>query len=207
MTALDFKFFDQKLLVIGPIYDQVHKVANHPDWFDQHDLVIFNGNICYPNNDLSQIRDRIEIMNKYLMKSRVIYNLGDQDLILMKRLWETGEAPDIHAWIQNQSNAVIINFAKSQSHLIVTAGGVTPEMSRSDLQDNLEISFVSYLGGRPWHAVYGGGAGYVIANNPLSDQKPRFYPFSLQIGTNYNPQTTVYAVQAHSLGIGEIFYL
>lgn len=207
MTARGFKCFEQKVLVVGPIYDQVEKFSSHPDWLEKHDIIIFNGNLSYPNEDLSQVRARLRVMDRYLENPKVIYNLGDQDLILMKRLWETNQASDIHHWLQGRTNVIILDFAKSQSHTVVTGGGVLPQMARGDLWSNLETSFVSNLDGRPWHDSYGGSVGYVISNNPLSDQKPKFHRFSLQMGTNYNPQATVYAVQVDYHGIGEIFSL
>ena len=206
MTALHFKYINQKILVVGPLYDQVDKLALHPDWFVGHDLIIFNGNLSYPHDSLHDVRTRIKVIDNYLQPGRVIYNLGNQDLILMKRLWETGEAPDIYQWLQIKSNVVMIDFA-SQSSLTITGGGVVPQMARSSLQDNLEISFVSSLGGRAWHELYGGGCGYIIANNPLTQNKPKFYNYSVQIGTIYSPHTNVYAIQAHSRGLGNIFSL
>lgn len=207
MSVLALKYFNQKLLVVGPLYDQIDKLSKHPAWFSNYDQIVFNGNLCYPNQDLGQVRDRIKIMDQYLQSPKVIYNLGDQDLILMKRLWESGETPDILHWLKNRSNVVMIDFAISQSTLIITGGGVTPKMVRAGLQVNLETSFVSYLGGRPWHELYGGGSGYIIANNPLTQNSPKFYNYSVQIGTTYSPETTVYAVEAHSRGMGNIFSL
>jgi hypothetical protein len=207
MSILGLKCFNEKLLVVGPIYDQIDKLSEHSNWFSDHDQVIFNGNLCYPNHNLDQVRERIKTMNKYLQFKNIIYNLGDQDLILMKKLWESGEAPDILRWLCDRNNVIMIDFAYSQSTLIVTSGGITPKMARSGLQDNLEISFVNHLGGRPWHELYGGGCGYIIANNPLTQNRPIFYNHSIQIGTIYNTQTTVYAVQAHSRGLGNIFSL
>ena len=206
MVAFRFKYTNQKILVVGPIYDQVERLIQHPDWFADHDQIIFNGNLCYPCDSLHDVRDRLKIMDTYLQSNKVIYNLGDKDLILMKRLWETGEAPDIYQWLKIRGNVILIDF-ESQSTLAITAGGVTPQMTRSGLQDNLESSFVSNLGGRAWHELYGGGSGYIIANNPLTQNKPKFYNYSVQIGTIYSPDTSVYAVQAHSRGIGSIFSL
>ena len=207
MTALNLKYSEEKILIVGPIYDQVKKLSNYPEWFANHNLIIFNGGLCYPNNDLSQIRDRIKIMDQYLQKSKVIYQVNDQDLLLMNRLWQANEAHDIQRWLYEKNNATIINFGKSQSYIIVTGGGVLPHMRRRDLWNNLETSFVSHWQGKPWHDSYGGGTGYIISNNPLSDRAPQFHNFSLQIGTNYNPDATIYAVQADHRGIGKIFSL
>lgn len=205
MTALTVKQFDQKLLVVGPIYDQVHKLSDHPDWFSDH-IVVFNGNLCYPNHDLDQVRQRIETVERYLATGKAIYNLGSEDLLLMKKLWESGEAPDLHQWLRGKSNVILANFI-SQTNLIITGGGLVPNMSRHDLYDNLETSFVSRVGGRPWHELYGGGAGYVIANNPLTQNKPVRYNYSIQIGNTYQPDCKVYAIQVNAKGLGQIFSL
>lgn len=205
MVALEIKKLDQKLLVVGPIYDQVHKLSDHLNWFTDH-IVIFNGNLCYPNEDLESVRQRIHTMNHYLEKYQALYNLGSEDLLLMKKLWESGEAPDIHQWLHDKSNVILVNFI-SQTNLIICGGGLAPGMTRHALHNNLETSFVSQVGGRPWHELYGGGAGYVITNNPLTQSRPRLYNFSIQIGNVYQSNAQVYAVQASSKGIGEIFYL
>lgn len=206
MPALRLKNLNQKILVIGSLYDQVDKLTQHPNWFTDHEQIIFNGNLCYPDNNLHEIRSRIKVVDTYLQLGNVIYNMGDKDLLLMKKLWESGEAPDIYHWLRIKSNIVIIDFA-SQSSLTITNGGVTPQMTRSGLQDNLETSFVSNLEGRAWHELYGGGCGYIIANNPLTQNKPKFYNYSVQIGTIYCPNTAVYAIQAHAHGLGHTFSL
>lgn len=207
MNPQGLKVFDQKILVVGPIYDQIDKVSNRINWISQHGIIIFNGNLTYPHDDLSQVRERIKIMDDWIQSGKVLYNVGDQDLILMKKLWDAREAPDIQAWLRGRSNVVMINFAKTQSNLIVTAGGVTPQMRLADLQDNLETSFVTRIGGRPWHELYGGGLGYIVANNPLTESQPKYYNFSLQIGNAYSPNVKIYAAHIQSLGVKEIICL
>ena len=206
MVAVSFHNFKNKILVVGPIYDQIDKVSNHSDWFSQHELIVFNGNLCYPFTDLDQIRQRLKIMDAYLAQSKVLYNLSDHDLGLMQQLWESGEAPDIHKWLQSKSNVVLVEFA-SQTNLTITGGGIAPNMTRSDLYDNLETSFINRLEGHPWHELYDGGCGYTIANNPLTQSRPTYYNHSMQIGTIYSPEITIYAVQVTSHGVGSIFSL
>lgn len=85
--------------------------------------------------------------------------------------------------------------------MIVTGGGILPSMNRDVLIDNLETSFVSNIDQVPWHKKYTGLIGYVISNNPLTSQKPKFYPFSAQIGNVYSEKVQVYAQEAEVYGL------
>lgn len=205
MVALAVKKFSQKILVVGPVYDRIELLQNNFKLLDQHDLVILNGNICYPNDKLDQVEKRIVIVNDLMQSGKIIYNLGNQDLLLMKRLQETNQKSNIAEWLRVKSNVILIDFI-SQFGLIITHGGVTPEMKKNDLHDNLETSFVSNIEGKPWHHWYGGGYGYIISNNPLTEEAPKFHNFSMQIGNEWSSRDT-YAVQIGQYGVSQTFLL
>jgi hypothetical protein len=206
MVALTVKNYKQKILIVGPIYDQWSVIAANQNILEQHQLIIFNGNLCYPNHDLTAVAQRIELMDQYLKPQKAIYNLGDQDLLLMKKLHRTREANDILQWLQSKSNVVMIGF-DTQSKLIITGGGLTPEMTPQDLQDNIETTFVSNINNKPWHQGYGGAYGYIVSNNPLTKAYPQFYNYSVQMGNSYQEKTPVYAIRAGRHGIGRVFSL
>ena len=206
MAALVVKNFLRKVLIVGPIYDKIEIIQSQQKIWDEQDLIIFNGNLCYPNDNLTEIEDRIKIMENFIQTGKVIYNLGNQDLLLMKHLNENNQNYQITNWLKNKSNVVIIG-SLAQSGLIITNGGVTPEMRRSDLDNNLETSFVSNIKNEPWHRWYGGGYGYIISNNPLTQEPPKFHNFSMQIGNIYDEKNKIYAVQVGQYGVERIFSL
>jgi hypothetical protein len=206
MVALILEKFQKKLLVVGPIYDKIKILQSQQELWDQQELVIFNGNLCYPNDNLDQVEARIEMMEKLLQSGKFIYNVGHQDLLLMKQLEQNNQYSEIVAWIKNKYNVIQINFL-NQYNLIITNGGLTSEMKKSDLQNNLETSFVSNIDGQPWHHWYGGKYGYVISNHPLTQEPPRFYNFSLQMGNTYHDKNLTYATQIGQYGVEYIFSL
>lgn len=204
MTALTIKNCDKKILVVGPLYDKIEKLSSKQSLFDEHELIIFNGNLTFPNGNLQEVENRIKIMEEKLQPDKFIYNLADQDLILMLDLHENRKSSFILDWLKTKSNVVIINFI-NQSNLIITGGGLSPNMLRSDLYNNLEITFVSVINASSWHELYGGAYGYVISNNPLTKEFPKFYNFSLQLGNKYDQNNEAYAVSIGKNGIDRIF--
>lgn len=206
MVALTIKNYSKKVLIVGPIYDKIEILSSQQEMWSQHELIIFNGNLCYPSDNLEDVEKRIEAIDPFLQSGRAIYNLGNQDITLLKKLEENQQKPKIVAWLKNKNNVVLIDFLM-QSTIIITNGGVTPEMKRSDLQDNLETSFISNIKGLPWHHWYGGGYGYIISNNPLTQGAPKFYNFSMQLGNIQNDKSKTYAAQIGPYGINRIFSL
>lgn len=206
MTACIIKNSNYKFLVIGPIYNQLDKLKNIENKFSTYDMIIFNGNLCYPFDDLSAVKRRIDIMKEYQKSGKVIYNNGSYDYQFHKNLLENQMNIDIQKWIQLNSNVVIIGF-DNQTTVIVTAGGITSKMNKTDLIDNLETTFVSEIDGVSWHKMYGGAHGYIISNNPLTKKKPQFYNFSAQIGNLYEENCNVFAQEVTRQGLGQTILL
>jgi hypothetical protein len=202
MVAISVKNCAGKILIISPIYDKIDKLQNAINLIPRYDLVIFNGNLCYPHND-SQIQERIALLNTALSTNKVLYNLGNEDLLLLK----STNNPEIKSWLETKPNVIIIEFVRG-TYLIITSGGVTPQMrDRADLFDNMETSFVSKFRDKPWHEWYQGRLGYIISNNPLTFQEPQFYNYSAQIGNAYGPDTQVYAQEADENGLQKTILL
>lgn len=204
MTALTIKHRVEDVLIIGPLYDRIDRISEAQKHFEDYDLVIFNGNLCFPSEDLSEVEHRIQEMNKVL-SPKVIYNVGRYDLQLLAKL-RGGTNDSICDWITPRPNVIIVPF-RTGNTLIVTDGGVTPEMKLSDLSSNLETSFVSKIKNSPWHRWYGGGMGYIISNNPLTAEPPQYYNFSAQIGNVYWEKVTTYAQAVTGNGLGTSFSL
>lgn len=203
MAAITVKNFSGKILIIGPIYDKIDKLQRALTLINHYDLVIFNGNLCYPNNNIAEVKERIELINQYLIPNKVLYNLGNYDLILIK---ETNDA-EIKNWLESKSNVIFVEFMRG-SYLIVTSGGVTPTIKgREDLTNNIETSFVSNINDKSWHNLYKGQYGYIVSNNPLTLEPPHFYNFSAQIGNVYGNGTQVYAQEVTENGLQQTILL
>lgn len=196
MTARVLNKNINKILVIGPIYDNISKIQHISNINHNYDIVIFNGSLCYPNNDLEQVRKRISIMNNLLSSNKYIYNVSDYDLLLAYDLNNDNKSIDITNWIWSNPNIVIVDFEQTQSTIIITSGGISPKMNRESIMNNLEVSFINDIN---CHKHYGGMQGYFISNNPLTNDAPKFYNFSAQIGNHYG--NDVYAQEVDGFGL------
>jgi hypothetical protein len=201
MTAHIISKTALKVLVIGPVYDKTEKLLRAGTLVPEYDYVIFNGGLCYPNHNILEVQQRLEQMDVLIKTGKVIYNLDSHDLLFAESLDADKRESRILKWIWSKPNVVIIYFKNAQSTTIITGGGVTPQMNREVLLDNMETSFVSKIQGVSWHKIYGGMQGYIISNNPLTFQKPQFHNFSAQIGNDYGPETQVYAQEVDGFGL------
>jgi hypothetical protein len=182
MVAKIIKNIKNKVLIVGPIYDKLNKLSNVI--IDNYDLIILNGNVSYPNDN---VENRINVIEELIKTNKVIYNLGNFDL------------KNNLNWFKNKPNVVIIEFARG-TKLIITSGGITPQMKSNKLMNDLETTFVSNIDNKPWHDSYNGSHGYVISNNPLTNKYPQFYNYSAQIGNTYE-SGKVYAQEADANGL------
>lgn len=198
MSARHINNYNNKALVVGPIYNKLDKLKNALDLSKNYDLTIFNGNLCYPFDDLVEVQSRIDILDPFIKSNKVLYNLGNYDFKLINLLSE--KQCTIKDWLIDKPNVIIIDFV-NQSSIIITCGGVLPKNTKSDLNDNLETSFISNINNTPWHNFYGGGYGYIISNNPLTDKHPSFYNYSAQIGNVHSEFCQVYAQEIDQFGL------
>lgn len=180
------------VLIIGEIYDKIDKI-NELINKDNYDVIIINGNVCYPIDDILLIKKRIEIVNN-ITSNKTIYISGKKDFEAIKSLNDDY----ISKWILSHPNAVFLQF-KNGSKIIVMDGGVTPKMDIKDIQESIEISFVSKIEGIPWHIYYNGRFGYIISNKPELNSV-KYNGYSAQIGTKYESNKT-FAVEANKFGI------
>jgi len=179
-------------LIIGAAYDKIDKlneIINKED----HEYTIINGNVLYPLANILSMKKRIEDINK-ITSSRVIYVSGRRDFEAIKSLNDE----NISKWVLSHPNIVFLRF-KNGSKIIVMDGGVTPEMNTKDIQNSLEISFVSKIDSIPWHRYYNGRFGYIISNRPESNNI-KCYGYSAHIGTEYE-NNKIFTVEVNKFGI------
>lgn len=184
----------EKILILGPIYNNMHIFEKIETIHSKYDYIVINGNIGNSQN----IKNIIDVINKLETKN-IIYNLGHYDLLYLKN-----ENSEHYQWFKRHGNVVIFNYNSMQS-IIITNGGITPNMKKNDLKNNIETSFVSYIENTIWHKKYGGGFGYIVSNNPLTEKLPTFYSFSCQIGLTHD--NFVCAQEVLKNGLGETIYL
>jgi hypothetical protein len=187
----------QKLLVVGPCYDKTEKLTHAETLIPQYDWTIFNGGLCHPADDLSRIKRRVDKMERLVATGKVIYVAGRSDYLLLNN-------PQIdlslEKWIRSLYNLVIVEF--STRNVIITDGGLPiTAVTRANLLDNLEVSFISHLKDKPWQHSYNGSLGYVISNNPLTDHPPQYYKHSMQLGNLYAAQNSVYAQEVDEISL------
>lgn len=200
MSVLRLKAW-KKFLVVGPIYDKIEVLPQVEAMLPNYELVIFNGNVSYPNDDIDKVKIRLGVMDRYLQPHRVIYNMGNYDFQLLKKLEDEGAEPYIRKWFKKRSNVVLVQMP--YQNIIITSGGIAPKMTQEELFDGVEASFVSKVNDSPWHRWYGGAYGYVISNNPLTQGEPQYYNYSAQIGNLYSDKVQIYAQEVQEGGLGK----
>lgn len=186
-------------LIVGPIYGQFEYFYKTLSLSSQYDVIVFNGDLFgapgkFKNNlDLSAV-------TRAIMDRKVIYNISGDDYKLAK------DNSDIDSWLKGKPNATNLKFKRGTSTLVIS-GGITEQMKEmKDLHDNLELSFVNNINNKPWHTNYNGRFGYIISNNPLSIEEPKFFNYSAQIGIIYN-KNKIYAQEVNEHGLGKTFLL
>lgn len=194
MPTLTLRKIQGEILITGPIYDQTDKFHKINELKSKYQLIIINGDICYPTGN---ILERMNQVSNLCQDGKVIYNLGKNDL-----LESIGKES---TWFK-KPNIVIVEFA-NQSNLIVTNGGLTPEMNQESIINNMEATFVNLINEKPWHQTYYGAHGYVISNNPLTDKEPEFYNYSMQIGNKYGDKNQIYAQEVNQYGLKDTILL
>jgi hypothetical protein len=202
MSSIFLPKMSGKILVVGPIYDKIEKLAVVEKMIPQYNTIIFNSGLCYPSDDLSQVSHRISEMQKLMDHHKVIYLAGRSDYLLLETLDDTL----ISNWIRMRPNIALAAFPTRT--VLITDGGLPPTVKSSkDLNNNLEISFISKIKESPWHQSYNGGLGYVVSNNPLTNEYPKYYSYSMQIGNSYSPESKVYAQEITEMGLKQTILL
>ena len=207
MTLLTLPKIKEKILVVGSVFDKTDKIDKIKEIIANYYVIIFNGNLLYPFDDMDKLILRIKLINELIETKKVIYNLGSYDLKLFSMLNYNNKHTDIQKWILSKPNVIAIDFNNSSS-VIILNGGLTPKInSRLMMKDNLELSFISYIDNKPWQNYYGGQLGYIISNNPSNTDNPHFFPYAAQIGTKYSKDSNIYAQEVDQSGLKNIIEL
>lgn len=198
MSTLSFEKINN-FLVIGPIYSNFENFSKIKNLSKNYDLTVINGSLFYPfnKNNISKIINELISLENY----NCFYNVSDLD-------YKSGlECPILFSFLNKKNNITKVTMER-KNDVIITSGGFSLEMSMNSFtNNNLESSFISYINEKSWHKGYNGKLGYVISNNPLSDNKPEFFNYSCRIGAKYNENYKIYAQEVCFSGIKKTFEL
>lgn len=185
----------QNLLVVGPIYNKLDKLKEIEKLLPSYDRIIFNDSITFGNHNHHSIKSQINAMEQLLVSGKVIYNVGNVDLVSANEMdMLKPRQAKIANWIYSKSNVVVADFSGS-FRVIIVSGGIPSSITNYErLDNNVEVSFITHP-----HETYTGGLGYVIANLPLTREEPKYHRYSAQIGNDKDGQ--VYALEVDRNGV------
>jgi len=173
------------------MHDHEKVLAYANDMAKNYDLIVFNGGLCQKN-----VGERISAMQEFLAGHKAIYIAGRIDYCSANE--------EASSWINQQCNVAMFEFQMRK--LLVMDGGIPKTtQSKSQLFDNLELSFVSTIDAKPWHQSYNGRFGYVISNNLMTDDLPQYHTYSMQIGCKTDERT--YAQEVDEIGLKQLFLI
>lgn len=190
-----------KILVVGPLYDKIDKLSYLENKTSEYDWIIFNSGLCHSSNEDDQLNQRIIKMKDFIKKYKAIYLVGRSDYLMLAKTKNI----ELENWINISYNIVFLDFP-TRNVVIVDGGIPITTTKRIELFNNLEVSFISRTKEKPWHDDYDGRMGYVISNNPLTNDYPKYYRHSMQLG-NFNNSNNVYAVEIDEIGLKKTIML
>lgn len=207
MKINNIKINTSKILVVGPIYNQIDKLFQISQLHNIEIPIIFLGDLCYPYDNYSEIPERLSVLKAFMENKKSYYIIGDKDLIYMKKIYNSHA--DVYDWFKQQNLAIKFNFLNNSS-VMVTHGGILPKhKTLNDLNNDLEICFVKDLpdSKENWHTSYDGRFGYIISSHPNSITG-EFYNYSMSVDTNcYENNNPLIIQEFTDKGVGETFLL
>lgn len=142
----------------------------------KYDYIILNGNLfCEKICDIN-------------FNNNILYCVGNNDLINLK---------NYYSFINKIFKfPTLIELKFLNSSFFVCCGA-------PNNKGFLYYPFVSFIDEKPWHETYNGNNGYIISNNPISCEEPKFYNYSCRIGhTN-----KIFAQEVDQYGLKNTFEL
>lgn len=177
------------------MYDHLNFISNIDS--SNYELIIFNGNLCFPNNDLKVIKERIQMFEDIKPKNS-IYVVGSKDLQLLSSLLKFNGDQNITNWIMEKPYMVVAEFYGTKT--LIMNGGITPKMKSISDASDLEVCFVSKIRDKPWSEFYRGTMGNIISNNPVESDNPKFLGYAAHIGLPYGDKA-ILALEVNKRGI------
>lgn len=177
-----------KILVIGSLHQTLPDLKAIEQDYDR---IVFNGGLFHCPDNYSQ-------MLKLLENDKITYVAGKSDYLYLLNCQDEKTCQ----WINARPNIVIANFPSRK--VLIMDGGLPINTTHQDIINGvLEASFVSLLHQKSWHQFYNGGFGYVVSNNPITNQFPKHYNYSMQLGH----QDKLYAQEIDDVGLKRLIEL
>jgi UDP-2,3-diacylglucosamine pyrophosphatase LpxH len=201
MKIRKIKLQEERILVVGPIYDKIDKLYAINDLCQKDDIVVFLGDIAHPYQNTIDIMKRITTLMTFCEGKNTHYILGDYDFIFKNKA--SSSNLDACDWFARQLLGVRFTYANDTNILVIHGGILAKHKKLEDLEQDPEISFV-----KNWHTKYDGRFGYVVASHPAAkNNKIKTYNYSASLDTLCY-ESNVLAVQAiNNKGLGETFYI
>lgn len=191
-----------KILVVGALYNNIDKLTRLSEIASEYDWIIFNSGLCHPMNDVRQVKERILLMKEFIGKHRSAYIVGRTDYLMLTKTSDL----EIESWVKGSYNVAFIDF--SSRAVVVLDGGIHNGIQkRSDLYEDMEVSFTSRIDDKSWHDSYNGRVGFVISNNPLVGKSPQIYSHSMQLGNAFVEDGPVYAIEVDDISLKKTIVL
>lgn len=197
MAVLSIPTPINKLLVVSDCAGQTDKLLRAQTMIPNYDLTVFLGGAYYKFQDAQESERNIAIIQECLQTNKAAYCLSPDDMLLTEGLLVEMTQNMLQFYVK-QPNVVEAKFINGNK-IVMTYGGITSKTDLSKIHSVIEMTFTDTLGGTSWHNSYDGRFGYVVSNNPLTKEPPKFYNFSAQIGNEKSSQ--VYAQEADQYGM------
>lgn len=206
MQIRNIQLKNQRLLIVGPIYNRTDKLAALEKFYNPGDILVFIGDIAYPYKYFSDVTKRIHELQGFAEGKKFFYILGDKDLLFMKQTY-TSHA-DTYDWFNQQTIAIRFTFENNSSVLVLHGGIMMKHKILEELNGDLELSFVNNLpdSKKNWHKNYDGRFGYVVSSHPANKKnKPEMYNYSSSLDTNCHESNILVVQELNDKGVVETF--
>lgn len=208
MKIRNIQLKNQRILAVGPLYDKTEKLIQIDKMYNDNTPLIFIGDLCYPFKTHNDISKRLNEFRGFAEGKNIYYILGDKDLSFIKQVYSSHA--DIYDWFMNQCIACKFTFENNSSVMLLHGGILEKHKTISDLDNDLEVSFVENLPDpkKNWHENYNGRFGYIIASHPASKENTiETYNYSMSLDTNCYKTNILIMQEFTDKGVGETFYL
>ena len=176
-----------------------NKITDLELFFEREKDAIFivNGGACFSNEE-KEVKFRIDKILDWKKKYKLFYNKDYLDLIYLNQLKKELNFSTNYEWIDQQKAYTKIDFT-NQTSIMVISGGFN-----NNLNNDIELCFTDIIENIPWHKYYDGQLGFIISNNPKSNQEePIIWDYSCSIGIS-NPDKIIIQ-RISSKGLMEFF--
>lgn len=168
---------ENNVIIVAPIYNKIDKLAKIENFISKNTILILNGDVCYPYENIQEIENRISVLDAFIKKYSAHYLIGNKDLLYLSNNKYNNF---IKKWVDRQKLTLTIKFNNNTTTTILH-GGITKSMKSFDDLNTLEVCFVDKIDNKLWHEYYNGRFGDIISSNPNSNEGIKFFNHSISL--------------------------